>query len=356
MLAILEQSDPGDTKKAGAIADALKYELPEGWVPDFLTLLGFGDPKLAPILARVFGYRRLPCGSELLSAMKRCAPPALPEIVWALGRIAYMPAAGPLLDYLTNEDLPVRSAAALALARIGEPMVHDSCLDQAGSESWPLVPLGLVGGRQALRALTDLADKNGSADCLTALGLLGDPGSVPLFLSQLAEPRSAAPAATALQCLTGAGLQETVFVPDEMDEDELSDSEREGFKQGKMPDRGDGRPFGSTVTRLSRDPDEWSRWWDTNGGRFTPGVRYRNGGIFSPGGLIEMLTAEGTPHQLRQYCSEELATRYQNDFGFEVDMPVRRQLDKLAEAVTWRQTGSTGFEDGEWYFAGRRCR
>ncbi len=87
-----------------------------------------------------------------------------------------------------------------------------------------------------------------------------------------------------------------------------------------------------------------------------PGVRYRNGGIFSPGGLIEMLTAEGTPHQLRQYCSEELATRYQNDFGFEVDMPVRRQLDKLAEAVTWRQTGSTGFEDGEWYFAGRRCR
>ncbi len=157
---------------------------PEGWVPDFLTLLGFGDPKLAPILARVFGYRRLPCGSELLSAMKRCAPPALPEIVWALGRIAYMPAAGPLLDYLTNEDLPVRSAAALALARIGEPMVHDSCLDQAGSESWPLVPLGLVGGRQALRALTDLADKNGSADCLTALGLLGDPGSVPLFLSR----------------------------------------------------------------------------------------------------------------------------------------------------------------------------
>ena len=33
-------------------------------------------------------------------------------------------------------------------------------------------------------------------------------------------------------------------------------------------------------------------------------------------------------------------------------MPVRRQLDKLAEALTWRQTGTPVFEDGEWYFAG----
>ena len=68
-----------------------------------------------------------------------------------------------------------------------------------------------------------------------------------------------------------------------------------------------------------------------------------------------MLTAEDTPHTLRHYCSEELATRYQNDFGIETDMPVSRQVDKLAEAVTWSQTGSARFQDGEWYFAGYRC-
>src|SRR5260370_11742740 len=93
---------------------------------------------------------------------------------------------------------------------------------------------------------------------------------------------------------------------DLIDEDELFESEREQLKQGKKPDRGDGRPFGSTVTRLSQNPDDWNRWWQANAARFTPGVRYRNGGLFSPSRLIEMLTHESTSHQLRHYCSEEL--------------------------------------------------
>src|ERR1700674_1982792 len=98
VLSIFDQLDAADAEKASAVADALKYELPNAWFPDFLTLLASGDPKLAPILARAFGYRRLPCGPQLLSAMKRCAAPALPEMVWALGRIAHKPASGPLLD------------------------------------------------------------------------------------------------------------------------------------------------------------------------------------------------------------------------------------------------------------------
>ena len=175
------------------------------------------------------------------------------------------------------------------------------------------------------------------------------------MISRLADPETAASAATALQCLTGAGLHETVFVPDEIDEDELFESEREQLKQGKTPDRGDGRPFGSTVTRLSQNPEDWNRWWHTNATRFTPGVRYRNGGPFSPARLIEMLTAERTPHQLRQYCSEELATRYRNDFGMETDMPVTRQVKKLAEAAAWSQSNGTRFQEGDWYFAGHRC-
>ena len=132
VLTILDRLDPADNEKASAVADALKYGLPDAWVPDFLTLLSSGDPKLAPILARAFGYRRLPCGPQLLSAMKRCAAPALPEIVWALGRIAHTPATGPLLDYLRSEDEPVRSASAMALARLGEPNAPIS----SASGSW----------------------------------------------------------------------------------------------------------------------------------------------------------------------------------------------------------------------------
>ena len=355
VLAIFDQLDPADVGKAGAVADALKYELPEAWFPDFLMLLASGDPKLAPILSRAFGYRRLSCGPQLLSAMKRCATTALPEIVWALGRIAHKPASGPLLDYLESEDEPVRSAAAVALARVGEPRAVDSCLDKARSNTWPILTLGLASGRRALHVLTGLAEKNGGGDCLTALGLLGDPVSVSLLIPRLAEPATAASAVIALQCLTGAGLYETVFIPDEIDDDELFETEREQLKQGKKPDRGDGRPFGSTVTRLSQNPEDWKLWWETNATRFTPGVRYRNGEPLSPARLIQTLTDGSTPYQLRQYCSEELATRYQYDFGFETDMPVSCQVNKLAEAVAWSKTGGAQFREGEWYFAGQRC-
>lgn len=352
VLAILDELDPGDLEKASAAADALKYELPKTWFPDFLTLLDAGDPKLAPILARAFSYRRVPCGPQLFSAMKRCAAPALPEVVWALGRVAYQPASGLLLDYLKSEDEPVRSAAAVALARMGEPRAMDYCLDHARSCTWPVLPLGLAGGRRMLPLLTELAEKNGGADCLTALGLLGDPISVPLLLSRLEQPDTAPSAATALECLTGADLYEIVFIPDEVDEDELFESEREQLKQGKPLDRGDRRPFGSTVTRLSQNPEEWNRWWQTNSTRYTPGVRYRNGSPFSPAALVEMLAAEKTPHEIRHFCSEELVTRYRQDFGFETDMPVVRQSTLLSQIAAWSESCRGRFHEGSWYFSG----
>lgn len=351
-LAALERLDPADAKKAGAIADALKYEIPNAWIPDFVTLLGSGDPKFAPILARVFGYRRQPCGPQLLDAMRRCAPTALPEIVWSLGRIAHLPAKGPLLDYLRSEEDPVRSAAAIALARLGEPAVIDYCFDKAASQSWAILPLGLAGGRSALPLLSSLALK--SADGIVALGLLGDPANIPLFLSLTEQAQFGGAAALALQAMTGAALIETVFVPDEIEEDELFEAEKEQVKQGKPLDRGDGRPFGVNVTRLSQDPRSWNDWWRAHKDQFVPGVRYRNGAPACPARLIDALTAESTPHPLRQYCSEELAIRYGNDFGIETDMPVPNQYARLSEAATWSRSGR--FAEGAWYFGGFPAR
>jgi hypothetical protein len=311
-------------------------------------LLASGDPKLAPILARAFGYQRMQCGPQLLAAIKKCAAPALLELVWALGRIRYEPARARLLDYLQSEDEPVRSAAALALLRMGEPRAVDYCLGQAPSNTWPIVPLGLAGGRDTLALLTELAKKSDGGECLTALGLLGDPASLPLLMSRL----EAAPAATALHCLTGAGLYETVFVPEEVDEDELFESEKEQLKLGKPLTRGDGRPFGTTVTRISQKPADWDRWWRENGNRFAPGVRYRNGGPLSPARLIDMLSTPSTPHELRRYCSEELAVRYGQDFAWEMDTPVVRQVGLLSEMTSWSKSSATQFREDVWYFAG----
>jgi uncharacterized protein (TIGR02270 family) len=355
VLAIFEQLDPDDPKKAVAMADALKYELPNAWVTDLLLLLASGDPKLAPILARAFAYRRLPCGEQLMRAMKRCARSALPEVVWGLGRVPYEPSRGTLLDYLMNEEEPVRVAAAMSLARMGEPKAIDYCLDRARSHGWPILVLGVAGGPNAVALVTQLAQKRARADCITALGLLGDSTSLPFLISQLEQPDCAAPAATALQCLTGAGLYETVFVPDEVDEDELFESEREQLRQGIKPNRSDGRPFGSTVTRLSQSREAWNKWWQLNEGRFPPGVRYCNGGPASPTRLTEMLSSEKTPHELRGWCLEELATRYGKDFHIELDTPVVCQTSSLMGATKWSCSG-VQFQEGGWYFAGYPCR
>lgn len=352
VLAEFDRLDPGDAEKASAVADALKYELPEAWIADFLMLLDRGDPKLAPILARAMGYRRLQCGPELLRAMKRCAAPALAELIWAVGRVGYKPASESLFDYLGSEDEPVRSASASALARMGELSAVGYCVERAGSKCWPLLSLGIAGGREALAVLTKVAEKGGSADCLIAVGLLGDSASIPVLVSQLAKDDMAPAAAMSLQCITGAGLQETVFVPDEIDEDELFDSEREELKEGKTPGRGDGRPFGSKVTRLCRDPEVWQMWWTSNADRFSTGMRYRNGRPFCPAVLVDMLAGERTPYLLRKFCLDELAVRYAYDARFEIDSTVIHQVAALAKAKDWSCSSGKQFQEGAFYFAG----
>jgi uncharacterized protein (TIGR02270 family) len=350
VLSILEKLDPEDAEKTSAAADALKYELPEVFFQDFVTLLDAGDPKLAPILARALGYRRVPCGPQLYSALRRCAAGALPEVIWAVGRVAYRPAHGLLLDYLRSEDEPVRAVAAVALERIGEPAAIDYCLENVASSDWPVLPLALAGGRREIAILTELAAKSASQDHLIALGVLGDPTAIPLLMDRLEQPA----AATAIECITGAGLYETVFIPDDIDEEALFESEREQLKQGKPLDRGDGRPYGSVVTRISQKREDWLDWWETNAARYVPGVRYRGGDPYSPTALSGMLASDNVPHRLRYFCSEELVTRYGQDFGLEMDMPVTHQTPKLAEAAAWSCSNNSRFQAGVWHFAGHR--
>jgi len=354
VLAAIDQLNHEDVEKASAAADALKYELPDAWVEDFLTLLDVGNPKVAPILARAFGYRRARCGPHLLSATKRCTAAGLPDLVWALGRIAYDPAGGILLDFLKTEDLPVRAAAALALVRMGKPEAVDYCLDQAVSNTWPILPLGLAAGQRAITLLAELVEKNGCRDCFTALGLLGDPESVPLLLSGLEQPTVAAAAADALHYITGADVYETALIPDDVGQDELVESEREESKQDKPLTRGEGTPSGSMASRLSRKAEDWNRWWEAHCTRFTEGVRYRGGKPYSPSVLLELLEAENTAHQLRYFCSEEIVVRHGQDFGLEMDAPVRRQAARLAEAAAGSRPNNSRFEAGGWYFSGRR--
>jgi hypothetical protein len=340
VLTTLDGLDAADQDQVAAVADALKCEMPAAWNTDFLTILEAGDGRLAPLLARVFAYRRIPCGPAAMRAMKRCAASALPDMVWALGRIAWAPAAGALFDCLRSQEEPARLAAAVALLRLGERGAIDYCLDQAASHDWPLPALALAGGRRVRSRIAELARTRPSPEAIRALGLLGDPASVTLLLDLLRAPEATAFAADALHCLTAAPLAETVFVPDDMQEREL-------FK---------GKVFGSTVTRVSRDLQDWAGWWRANGSRFVEGLRYRRGRLCSPAATLDLLAAESSTLGLREFCLDELAIRNGIDTGMETDMSAVRQAAMLTKIAVSASPRYGEVQEGAWYFAGHQIQ
>ena len=194
---------------------------------------------------------------------------------------------------------------------------------------------------------------NADTDCLIALGLLGDISAIHTLFSKLTSNKVAESAATALQLITGAQLYEEIFVPDKIDEDELLEGELEKFKEGQVPTRLDGQPFGITVTRLSQKPEDWQQWWEENSAPFNPAIRYRNGKLYSPACLLEDLECEKSPHKVRQLAYEGLVIRYGIDFPFETDMLVTQQKQAIAQYTEWIKANGSRFREGEWYFSGQ---
>jgi uncharacterized protein (TIGR02270 family) len=351
---VLEGLDPEDIERIQAVSDALNHELPLGWQNEFIRMLSEGDSKLTLISARLVGYQRLNAGTELLNTLQKNGSGEASTLIWALGRLREQHAGALFFNkYLKHEDESVRSAAALALLRIGDLQAVDHCLRSAHAESWLLLPLGLSGSRSTVPALLKMAtEDNVSADCLIALGLLGDISAIDTLFSKLTNDEMAESAAIALNLVTGAELTEEAFIPEEIEEDELFEEELEKLKKGEAlyPP---GEEPGTTITRISQKPEDWQKWWAENKSRFNPQIRYRNGKPCSPACLLENLESEKSPHKVRQLAYEELVIRYGIDFPFETDMLVTQQKQAIAKYAEWIKANGSRFQPGKWYFAGQ---
>jgi len=353
-LETIEAIDFEDAEKLQAVADALNDELPQAWQKDFIGLLQDGNQKLATILPKLIGHRRIAAGAELLQALHRNGTDSTFTLIWALGRLREQQARAPLLNiYRQHEDETGRAVAALALLRLGESQMINDLFNFVHMQNWPLIPLGLGGGRSAVPVLCDLASSvQPGADGLIALGLLGDISAVDILLTQLANTKLTEGAAHALNLITGAELYEEVFIPEAIDEDELFDEELEKLKRGE-PLYPPGQEPGVKLTRLSQKPEDWQKWWAQNKSLFNSQIRYRNGKPYSPTCLLENLDSEKSPRQIRQLAYEELVIRYGVDFPFETDMFVAQQKQALAKYAEWIKTNGSRFREGRWYFAGQ---
>lgn len=351
---VLKHLDFTDQQKVIAVADALKFELPDAWGSFIAQALARRDARLTSLLAIVSGYRRLPNAVALTDALAR-NPIDARHSIDALGRLRFREAQGVLSGYLVHADPLLRSAAMLALLRIGAAEALPPAHLAAQQECWPHTALALGGGRSAATVLLQaLQSGKARSDCLIALGLLGDPGTLRAIYDSLEVPELAEGAAQALQWVTGASSDEEVFVPEEVDESVLFKKELQVWKQYKeAPKRLDGQPFGEVTKKLSIKKDVWKCWFADNATRVDPNLRYRSGKPYSPAALLSDLVAEHSSSTLRRFAALELEIRYGCEVPFEVDMPVARQFDALQKIADWVNAQGSSFQPGRWYFNGQ---
>jgi len=354
---VLEPLDPEDPEKLHAMADALKYESPPEWQTELAQALPPTDPRLIGILATISGYRRIKAGEGLPEHILALPPATLRTLAWSRGRVGDKAARSPLQIWLSHEDETVRSAAAIALLRLGEQkLVHVATLpDGMFAAPWSVRAIAAT-PKDLTLLLTQVSRHKPKPDALLALGMMGDIAAVPVLLSHLPDAAMAAAAALGLNTLTGAELYEKVFIPEVMEEDELFDEEKELVKKGQPVLRPDGKPYGENVVRLSQKQEEWNAWWASNQSRFSPGLRYRGGVPLTPMALVDTMAFAKTPRTVRQLTYEELVVRYGADIPFETDMLARQQQEAIGKWKSWATANEGRFKPGAWYVAGQLVR
>jgi|SRR5688572_12118866 len=343
--AMWRQLDFGEPARVQAVTDALKFELPAAWLPAVESAVASGDANRSAMLAVAAAYRRLPLGSSAIAHLAAKQPSDDPRTSWALARLQGHGVAAALEKGLESSNSEVRSNALLGLVRAGEMRSFLASYTIAQVEDWPHLALGLVGDRQAAAILRQrLEAGQATRPTVQALGLLGDVTAVRALTAALPSDDLGDVVALALHWITGAELYEEIFVPDEIDESELFEGEKAAWREhGTVPTRADGRPYGSTIRRLTQDRALWDSWLREHAAEFHPDVRYRRGHPYSPRALLDCLLTDIAPAELRQLAAEELAVRYGCRVPFEADARVVDQLASLERIAQWTKHNEDRF-------------
>jgi hypothetical protein len=349
LMACLNAMNLRDARTLRAAGDALCADLPADLEEDCIRFLLANGPGPIRLAARIIAVRRIDVARDLFDLLTVHAEDreTAAVILHALGRLRPAYGASALRPFLHSPYTDVVDAAMIALVRMGERQALHKAMAVTDTGSWGLY-WGLCGTRTDLDALLfSLTRTTLSRDHVLALGLLGNMAAVPELMACLDHPDLAGTAALSLTLLTGARLDEEVFVPEPIDPDDLFDDERERWERGLLYPKGE-EP-GRMVGRLSRNPKDWCQWWQDKRFRFDPEMRYRNGRLYSPEKLLENLSDLDGPDLIRNLACEELLARYGIDIPFDTRMTVADQ-QRAIRAMRSRLNGNPdGFVEGLWY-------
>ena len=345
-------ADPWTSETEDALTDALTRELPRDVEPAFRSL-GSDHTLWTCVLLDVSARRRCDRRGFAIAALRSTDARVQVAAIRAIAELRDRRATTALHNaILTHSDGYLRSEAALALAKVADAHVVARCSDAARTENWPVLCLGITGGRSAVAVLLNLIDAGrATAHSLLGLGLLGEVGAVQPLIAHLGDHPLSPTAALALDLITGAALMESAVV-EEIHEDELFDYETNSLtRSAEALDPGSGS--NGTEERLSTDPERWRAWWAANCSRFAHGVRYRAGAPHTPNALVQCLTSDASSRTLRELAHNELTIRYGADVAFSTAMTVAEQKGALSRYVAWGKSEAARFKAGGWYYGGR---
>jgi hypothetical protein len=340
--------DFDDVEKITAVADGLKWDCPDKWLPHLLNVFSGDRVEMFPVIATGLVYHSPKSAEKILSALNQSKPRHLLMMMKALDNcgccLDHIHAAQ-LQRYLAHSNLKVVATSIGIMMMAG-----DDILQQCRHRIFELPFLFAIGGNQEhSRVLTEFAAKGtANADCLLALGLSGNLESVPHLLNYLLHPDYAPAAAQALQLISGANLYEDVHIEEKVEKEELFGSELEGFEKNVLPKNIDGLAFGVEVNQLTVEQAIWSQWFQENKGSFTKGIRYRNGRPFSAVELLNNLISNQSSYQIRQLAYHELVIRYKVDIPFHIDDLVEKQKLAINKIHQWIKANIADLNEGTW--------
>jgi hypothetical protein len=287
-----------------------------------LRALAANSKELSAIAADVYAHRRWPCSD--LSFLRE--GPLTACLIRAVGRMQEQAWISRLHQAWESDGSDFLLEIGIALLRLGQKQHLEKFLQQAVEQDDLHLVVGLGGDELAAQVIEQRVAGQPSPHACLALGLLGSSGSVSCLIDALSDEAAADQAALALFLLTGARLEEEVFIEEPVDPDSLFENEDSSAQE----------PQGDTLTRLSQKPGDWQAWWATNKSRFRPAVRYRLGKPFSPHLNVEILESPTSAHLLRQLTVDELAIRYGFDCRIDVSMFVddqKKSIDQLKQQM-----------------------
>jgi hypothetical protein len=319
---LIEKVDWTNDDVFWAAADGLKWEAPDTWRNRLVRVFSRHKTRGIDLLSLVFGYRRW--SLRPIFQLLDNGLPMSRALIRAVGRSGGAEGIDRLKEVILSDDDSLKTDASIALLRWGSFDHVKDVHPYSDPNHWAWLPLGLLGRSGIQERLESLVDTAPSAETLLTLGLLGRPSAVERIIPHTAHEELGKYASSALQLITGRNLFETVFIPDKIDLDVLTEEEQARFHQGE-PVYGEGKTPGDTVERISKDPCQWQRFWDENRFRFNPKIPYRLGKPYSPIAPLNTLLSPHFASFVRALAYEETVIRHGVNLVFETDFLVEEQ-------------------------------